>query len=272
MFSAMKARLFGAHPQVDGPPVVIGATGGSGTRALHEIMTSTGHFMGTHLNSAGDAMAFTTYLDRMINRLVVPSRSLDYDLEAVASGLRKSATDGLRRTAALHLAKYEGGPWGWKNPRAMYILPVIEAVYPGFRFVHVIRDGRDMAFSNNQNQLRKHYEALFGVSPAKTPSPLESVRVWDLANRTAADWAERWLGARYVRLRYEDLCADPQGAVAMLFDRLGLATERLDAAAACVGQSRSIGRWRERPAEQTAALSSAAAGGLARFGYATEAG
>ena len=33
---------------------------------------------------------------------------------------------------------------------------------PKLRFVHWMRDGRDMAFSENQQQLRKHGETVLG--------------------------------------------------------------------------------------------------------------
>jgi hypothetical protein len=43
--------------------------------------------------------------------------------------------------------------WGWKGPRAIYFLPFYQAVFGDhFRFLHVLRDGRDVSFGDNQMQ------------------------------------------------------------------------------------------------------------------------
>ena len=66
----------------------------------------------------------------------------------------------LGETLADHCAAVAGtAAWGWKEPRSIYLLPFFHRHLPGLRFLHVVRDGRDMAFSENQNQLRKHGEA-----------------------------------------------------------------------------------------------------------------
>lgn len=46
---------------------------------------------------------------------------------------------------------------GWKHGPILFLLPVYNAVTSGrFTFVHLIRDGRDMAFSRNRNNLAKY--------------------------------------------------------------------------------------------------------------------
>ena len=44
-------------------PVVIGGTGGSGTRAVQSALAAAGVFMGERLNESGDAMDFEPFLD-----------------------------------------------------------------------------------------------------------------------------------------------------------------------------------------------------------------
>ena len=68
----------------------------------------------------------------------------------------------LRALVARQHAEADGRPWGWKEPRSVYLLPFLAAELPGLRFLHVVRDGRDMAFSENQVQLRKHGDAVLG--------------------------------------------------------------------------------------------------------------
>jgi hypothetical protein len=49
-------------------PLVIGATGGSGTRVVAAIVRRAGYFIGTNLNNSLDSMEFPTMYDRWINR------------------------------------------------------------------------------------------------------------------------------------------------------------------------------------------------------------
>ena len=124
---------------------------------------------------------------------------------ARARGGRRAASAG--RPPAR--ARPTGRPWGWKEPRSVYLLPFLAAELPGLRFLHVVRDGRDMAFSENQVQLRKHGDAVLGASDE--PEALRSIALWREVNLRAADFGERELGDRYLRIRFEDLCARAGG-------------------------------------------------------------
>ena len=91
----------------------------------------------------------------------------------------------------------------------MYVLPLIHARFPKMSFVHVLRDGRDMAVSDNRNQLRKHYAALFG-EPSSELDHQAALRLWSATNVMVARWGERVLGERYLQVRFEDLCQRPE--------------------------------------------------------------
>ena len=43
--------------------------------------------------------------------------------------------------------------WGWKIPGNFYILKQLAERYPNLKYIHSLRNGLDMAFSKNQNQL-----------------------------------------------------------------------------------------------------------------------
>ena len=66
---------------------------------------------------------------------------------------------------------------------------MIAEVFPQFQFIHVIRDGRDMATAGNQLQRDKHAAALFGA--ADGDPRVTAARLWAKANSQAADWAAR---------------------------------------------------------------------------------
>jgi hypothetical protein len=254
-------------------PVVIGATGGSGTRAVHGVLQELGLFMGVRLNGAGDAMDMEPFLDRWINPLIASHNRLDYAWNDLGWYLRWRSRSALKRGLQAFLRERPTGqPWGWKNPRAMYVLPVIAATVPGVRFLHVVRDGRDMAFSENQNQRRKHYEALFGAQGDERDTPAGSASLWATANAQAADWAERELGpARYHQLKLEELCGQPVATVTRLVEWLALPRQATEAdiarAAATISTPASLGRWRQQPQAEVAAVTAAAAAALRRFSY-----
>lgn len=249
------------------PPIVVGATGGSGTRAVHGVLAAAGVHMGVNLNGAGDAMDFEPLLDDAINSVIGLTRSLDYEPSALPAALRGPLLERLDRIiAAYRVSVPAGSPrWGWKNPRSMYILPLIAALHPDLTFIHIIRDGRDMALSDNQNQLNKHFAALFGRAPAE-PQFTDSIRLWARANRDVAGWGRRRLGRRYVQLRMEDLCRQPMATLHDLFARSGLAGD-LAGLAATIRPPDSLGRWRDLPGSRVAEMAQAGADGLAAFDY-----
>jgi len=257
----------GQHPD---SPILIGGTGGSGTRALYHALTEAGVRFSRHSNSAGDARDFFSFYDDRINATLNHTRSLNYGIDGVPPEVREASLSELRDTIARYASTIdvEAGPWGIKGPRSMYALPYFNLLIPTLRFVHVVRDGRDMALSRNQGQVRRHFEALFGHPPEAAPA-IAAARLWSKANVEAADWAETNLGARYMRLKYEDLCAAPQATLARVFDFLGWSPGELQRAraASVIRASGTVGRWHSLAEEECAAITAAAREGLARFGY-----
>ena len=126
---------------------MIGATGGSGTRVLAAIVQRGGMFVGSDLNRSLDALDFAAFFDRWVGRELPPGAAAE-----------------LRALVARQHEEAGGRPWGWKEPRSVYLLPFLAAELPGLRFLHVVRDGRDMALSENQVQLRKHGDAVLGLA------------------------------------------------------------------------------------------------------------
>lgn len=253
-------------------PLLIGATGGSGTRALHGALGEAGFFVGARVNHAGDAMDFEPFLDDIINPVLRETRSLDYALNDLPQGLKQAATVGFAAALRRYVSEKPRKQlhWGWKNPRSMYILPIVEAACPELHFLHLVRDGRDMALSDNQNQPNKHYDALFGEAYSGE-DPKNAIRLWSAANAQVADWGERVLGRRYMRIRFEDLCDAPDKVLqaALVGGGFGkdLAKRVGRAADEVIRRPDSVGRWRELPAGDADALTEIAAAALARFGY-----
>ena len=233
---------------------VIGATGGSGTRVLARIVLRGGMFIGSDRNRSEDALDFAAFSDRWVD-------------EAVAGHRPAAMTEELR---ALVARQWRGRAaeqsWGWKEPRSVYLLPFLDEELAGLRFLHVVRDGRDMAFSENQVQLRKHGAAVLGDAGGGL-SPLRSIALWSEVNLCAADYGERELGPRYLRIRFEDLCADPYAVTAEVLGFFGLRGDADLISREEVSPPGSLGRWRDEDAAAIAELEATAGAALERFGY-----
>jgi hypothetical protein len=108
--------------------------------------------------------------------------------------------DAIRKVFGMYAASRGKPRYGDKTPGNVSHLPELAALLPEARFVHIIRDGRDVALS--------YLEVSFGP---------------DTVERGAIHWAKmvdrgRRAGARlgpdrYIEVRYEDLLDDPNTTV-----------------------------------------------------------
>lgn len=233
-------------------PLVIGGLGGSGTRPVARIIARTGRFMGTNLNPPHDSMDMAEFDWR---------HGLDY--------LRSGETDEFRRdfeaALAAHLAPMNGDePWGWKHPHSYLLIGFLAKRFDKLRFVHVVRDGLDMAFSKNQAQLRRY--GLLALGPGDDDDPVRRIRFWAWANMRAADEGESLLGDRYRLVRFEDLCREPAVTVGCLL-RFAQVPENAPPPLDEVTPPPSLGRAREEHPEHVDALEAAAGDALKRFRY-----
>jgi hypothetical protein len=241
-----------------GGPNVVGATGGSGTRVVARVLARSGMYIGRNLNRADDALPFAEYSDTWINRyLTAPAEA--------EPGMRAA----LERLLADHLAgrKRRQERWGWKEPRSIYLVPFLHEAMPALRFLHVVRDGRDMAFSGNQFQPAKHGDAALGETAYATEQE-RAIALWAQVNERAADYGERVLGSAYARLRFEDLCAEPERRVAEALAFVGLDGDAAKLARKEVEPPSSLGRYRSEDPALVERLEAIAGAALARFGYA----
>lgn len=59
--------------------------------------------------------------------------------------------------------------WGFKAPVSMLMVPAFNEVVPqGVKFLHVVRDGRDISFSGNQSPVNKFYATHYNVEPGSS--------------------------------------------------------------------------------------------------------
>ena len=107
-------------------------------------------------------------------------------------------------------ARVNGKPrWGDKTPRYVEHIPLLARLWPEARFVHLVRDGRNVALS--------YADVPFGPKTVVRAADLWAgrVRMGLVAGRALG-------GERYLEIRYEDLVDDAEGEAKDLCDFLGL--------------------------------------------------
>lgn len=249
----------------DGPNV-IGATVGSGTRVVVGIVRRAGMYVGTEFNKADDAISFRDCYNRWSANLI-EHRNSGLPPEIEAQMIRE-----LQTALEAHLEGFgseQKQPWGWKNPMSMYVLPFFHAMFPEIKFVHVVRDGRDMAYSQNQGHLSTNGSLFLSTAERETWSqPVQSIALWNRANLLVAEYGEKKMPGQYLRIRFEDLCYSSVATVSQILQFFGLEGDAEQIASEAVSPPDSIGRWRNQEPETLKMLHQIGRVGLQKFGYA----
>lgn len=99
--------------------------------------------------------------------------------------------------------------FGDKTPRYIEHIPLLDRLFPAARFVHLVRDGRNVALS--------YADVPFGPKTVARAAALWAERV-----SKGIDAGRSLEAGRYIELRYEDLVEDPAGEIKTLCDFLEL--------------------------------------------------
>ena len=127
-------------------------------------------------------------------------------LEAAPQRTFAGLYDGLHRLYAEAAGKAR---WGEKTPRNCFWVEEILGCFPGARFIHIVRDGRDMAIDIADSKLWP-YSVYSGAD------------MWRQYVASARASGTRLGAGRYLEVRYEALCKDPEGSIRGLCDFLAV--------------------------------------------------
>src|SRR5579859_1525478 len=107
-----------------------------------------------------------------------------------------------------HLQAEGKARWGDKTPAYIEILPQLAKMYPNSRFIHLIRDGRDVA---------KSFQATDWVGLWLH----ENTREWTRALDCHWRWVRSDLRDRILQVRYEDLVLKTEGTLRKICEFIG---------------------------------------------------
>jgi hypothetical protein len=127
-----------------------------------------------------------------------------------------SVSDGYRAFFRAYAERFGKPRWGDKTPLSCLCLDTIEAVLPEAHFIHLIRDGRDVALSCRQTCF--------------SPGPAVEVQAEQWARCVSTARTQGVGCRRYLEVRFEDLVSDPARVLAEIcrFVELPYAAAMLD--------------------------------------------
>ena len=254
MFKVIGAAIGLGHPADsfatrDGSalePIVLGGCGRSGTTLLRMMLDShagiccgpeSSVFRRRALDPAALADRFG-FPQAEVRALYDRARSRPQFIEAFA---------------ALCMRMTGKARWAEKTPRNIGSIGEIFRCFPGARFVHVLRDGRDVACSLRTHP--RHRVENGKLVPLDTWKPIAGcARRW----RDDIEGSRRfWNDPRFHTIRYEDLVLDPRPVLGKLMAFLGEPWDDAMLAHAGAGSRfRDVTRFAQNP-EALAAVSTA---------------
>ncbi|NQY92133.1 MAG: sulfotransferase [Deltaproteobacteria bacterium] len=265
----------GVKESQDGPYVVAGMHR-CGTGAVSRIMETLGVFMGKRRDRNDEAFCF-----RRANEWVLRQTggSWDYPMpivrlladhqrsEEVSTLLGQFVEERHFREYRSYVAKKGSGfkPWGWKDPRNTFTLPLWRKKFPDAKLIFVVRNPVDVVASLvrrarsvavkdrrvlRRQRLRDIGYAFFRQVPGysnesiRCLDPVEAFGVWRDYVSVGLGLYERYEGDK-VLISYEELLDDSRRTVRRLAEKLSLpcSTEVIESAASLVKNPTGNGQY-----------------------------
>jgi len=249
--------------------IAIGGVGGSGTRVLSDIFSHLGYFMGYDLNDSNDTLLFTLLFKRE-NILVITSDEFYFCWEifkkmiSTKEPLTNSEFTYLKKLAdedrTLHSKEWlkerlnflkpreEKTLWGFKEPNSHIVIEKILQKEKDLKFVYVYRNGLDMAYSSNQNQLNLWGSIFFNSNDIQI-NPANSLKYWCMVHKRMESLKEKYIDKIYM-LDFDKLCLDKESVLEDVFNFLKIDKKNIEKSAALIHSPSSIGRYRNQDINQ----------------------
>lgn len=228
------------------PFLVVGGSDGSGTRTFVQILARLGVTMIVDdyqtMDVHGQEMELRNDNSKqhlfgwppLVQMVLNATHSADYSVRNLPRPVQEKAMEALIKLKSSLAAKGKhisasinipgpprdaiGVQYGFKAPIAMVLLPLLQQVLGPLKFVHVVRDGRDVALSENQSPLERYYRRFYGKLDnfplLKKDGRNQAMQLWNDWNLQVLQWERRQ--------QKQNSNDDPK-----LFDYLVLRTEDL---------------------------------------------
>ena len=237
-------------------PVIIGGSGGSGTRVVAEILKQSGVYIGQDLNKSNDNLLFS-YLFKHPNRFAKELNKNDSRLNEIFNlherlflgncpnkiqhlkilwqarnvQLIKPKNRRYRKWVLQRMLKIiqsksvKPSLWGWKEPHTGFFLDAIQSYYPFSKYILVMRHGLDMSYTKTVEQLQ-YWSGCFEIDPNDL-SPRNKFEYWYQYNKHIIVRANKLFEDRFLSTKMEDLCLKKESSINTLLDFVGIEVEKI---------------------------------------------
>jgi hypothetical protein len=230
------------HPLQDSTPVILLGMHRSGTSLTTRLLTDVGILMGAKLTKNAESIYF-----QKLNRGILKRAKATWSkIEPIAASMEsqryidsevswlhgilfdksgvKAHFDEPSWNAICQSPDYA---WGWKDPRTTITFPMWLQIFPRAKFVHIVRNGIDVAISLHRRYLvrRKWWHRFFTYHDynAEIADFQYCFRLWEEYLTYFDNKRHLIPESQYLELRYEDLLASPGVQFARLIEFLNYA-------------------------------------------------
>ena len=186
----------------------IGGLGGSGSRLLIDLLKINNIGIGLNLNGSNDELNIDSFT-KADPHYVKMNEFLDTWYEDLlnidnikSSDIYQYYMDRFDEYSCNDVL--EKG--GFKLPRSIYFLPLFLEKYPNIKFIHVMKDGRDMLY--RRKKYDNHLSKTKYFEPKITNEKLKEILFWEHVNLNTNKFCEHFMKDNYLQVRYEDMITD----------------------------------------------------------------
>lgn len=241
-------------------PIIIGGNGHSGTRLPVALLRQGGINFGSvpfSRRSNSDDCRNIWLLNRWCSRSLRKSQS--------EGELQRMKWEFLGWLRILFPSRAQ--PWGFKNPRTIMLLPFFDSIFKDMKFIHVIRDGRDMAFDNIFGNENAYAHYFLEQNESKLRNSERMALFWARLNLQAFQYGTTEMTNRYLFIRLEDFCSEPVTSIQTIYQFVGIQPVSLEDLVATIKKPKSLGRWKTAPEEEVNSVTRLIRHELNLFGY-----
>ena len=266
-------------------PVIIGGVGGSGTRVVAEIVRHLGFYIGEDLNQASDNLWFLLLFKRprWFQRARHDQNKIFTGLSLLSTAMHHRAVPQWSELRFLMGAVFEiaifghnhqgdgrglwpfvrawnmiarppnkalsQSRWGWKEPNSHIYLEYLAGYFSNIKYIHTIRHGLDMAFSENQQQLF-NWGPIIGLElpQSKADEPVASLKYWIKSNRRVTEIGRKLGDQKFLEVNFDRMCLSPESEIQKIVSFLNIVPDAETRAVLCriPQKPESLGRYRSR--------------------------
>lgn len=222
----------------DAPILIVGGSDGSGTRAVVGLLGELGVPMLVDDDGTLDVHAPILFHGEtekgwppLVRLILQQTHSADYTLESLPDDVRERAIEELQNFEGSYDPRVrqlldslestetlaaENVRFGFKAPVSMLLLPIFLETFGRIKFLHIVRDGRDIALSQNTSPVDKFYKTFYTHAGEKIQrlrgttngKEVEAMQLWNDWNSQVLEWERRNADGRtfdFLVIRTEDL-------------------------------------------------------------------